>query len=93
MQGMTRTTQIAARMPTEVVAEIDRSAAEDSRTRSGQLAWLTRLGLAGRARLAELERLAASTVTKIAPRANTAAADHLAAHAALAGLDQSETHE
>ena len=79
-----KTLPVSARLPNNLVEEIDRSAAEDHRDRSGQLVHLAFLGLAGRQRLKELERLAIESIDSRAGQpADTAAADHLARHRAL----------
>lgn len=61
VSSTTRT--VTARLPAALAAEIDRTAAEDARSRTGQIVWLARHGLAGRERLAELERIANSART------------------------------
>jgi hypothetical protein len=84
----TKTVQIAARLPADIVGAIDRAAAEDDRTRTDQLTHLARIGLAGRARLKELERIAAETIAAANGAANTGAADHLAEHRRLIGFKE-----
>lgn len=91
---MSAKTQIAARLDRNLVREIDRTAAADNRNRSQQLAQLLEIGLAGRRRLAELERLAAERVPDpTGGAARAAARDHLAEHRRLSGLDSSEETE
>jgi metal-responsive CopG/Arc/MetJ family transcriptional regulator len=88
MQAMSEhTTQIVARLPRELVEEIDRTAREDARsTRTDQMAYLLRMGLAGRQRLAELERKTVQAVAGSASAATRAASDHLRRHAELGGF-------
>jgi len=57
----TPTVHIGARFDADLVHEIDKSAAEDRRDRTGQLEYLTELGLAARRRLKELERRASAS--------------------------------
>lgn len=86
---MSDTTQIAARLGSDRVREIDETAAEDHRDRTKQLEYLTGLGLAARRRLKELERLAAEGFPgSVSGAASTAASQHLREHARLTGIQE-----
>lgn len=84
-------TQIAARLPEGLVRKVDRAAREDNRTRTGQIAELIALGLAGRERLKQLERLGRSGIASTAQRPETQASEagraHLAEHRRMCGFD------
>jgi len=89
----TDTRPISVRLPQDLANEIDRTKAEDTRTRTDQVEHLLRVGLAGRARLKALEQLASDTMAQTSHSPNTAsaaAAAHLARHRELCGFDSQE---
>jgi metal-responsive CopG/Arc/MetJ family transcriptional regulator len=92
---MTEHTQVTARLPADLVTEIDRAASQDYRTRTDQLEYLARIGLAGRQRMKEPEQLAVAGIAKAnrpdPDGSRQAAAEHLREHARLSGF--APTHE
>lgn len=52
------TVSTSARLPSDVARDLARTSVEDDRSQNGQLIHLLRLGLAGRARLKQLEAFA-----------------------------------
>lgn len=85
------TEMISARIETDLARALKRAAKEDDRTRTDQLAYLVRLGLAARARIAEFERMAVATVATqnhSSATGTAAAAAYLAEHARLSGMQQ-----
>jgi hypothetical protein len=88
-------TKVTANLPSNQVRDVDRTADQDHRNRQEQIAWLLEIGIAGRARLKDLEALAAQEIAKAnAPRpGSTAGAEHLREHARLSGFDQQQQPE
>lgn len=82
---MTDTRPISARLPNDLANELERTRLEDTRTRTDQIEHLLRVGLAGRERLKQFERLASAGVAQAnTPNSGSAAAaGHLAEHARL----------
>ena len=83
---------VSARIGQALEREVTKTASEDDRSRSGQIEHLLRIGLAGRERLKELERLAVASLAQHpeSAAATVAGAAHLALHAQLAGTQPQE---
>jgi electron transfer flavoprotein alpha subunit len=76
------------RLPADVASQITDTAGADERSQNAQAVVLIKLGLAGRARMKEIEKLAAETIAAATGAANTSAADHLAEHRRLTGITE-----
>lgn len=92
-----RTSVVSISLPSEQIPAVDEVAAQQRRSRSSLIAVAvdeylerTRIEAAGRARLKELEALAAAGIAKAnEPSPGTAAGEqHLAEHARLTGLER-----
>jgi hypothetical protein len=84
---------VSARVERDLAQRLQRTAREDDRTRTDQLAHLVRLGLAARARIAEFERMAVEAIAAQNHNSTVgtaAAAAHLAEHRRLTGLKESD---
>ncbi len=86
-------TRVTLSLPPGTVRRLDRVARDAKRSRSNTVRLLLDSAFVNSRRLAELARLASETAAEsdtVAESAQQAAADHLAAHAELAGLTQPE---
>lgn len=83
---------VSARIERTLEREVRKTATADDRSRSGQIEHLLRIGLAGRERLKELERLAveslASSQHPESAAGTEAARSHLAEHRRLTGIEE-----
>lgn len=73
-------------LPADVLEQIDTDARGETRSRSQQIVHLIRIGLAGRAKLRELEAIGAAKQRQHRPDSTVVAREHLREHARLGGF-------